>query len=229
MSALIELRGVTKRFELGERQVEVLRRVDLDIFEGEFVAVMGASGSGKTTLLEILGALSRPSEGHYHFDGQPIESHSDDALADLRARSIGFVFQTFNLMPRMSAVRNAALPLLYAGVRRADREARARELLSRLGLAHRLDHRPAQLSGGERQRVAIARSLVNEPSLLLADEPTGNLDEATGEEILRIFRSLHAEGRTLVVVTHSERVAQVAQRVVRIRDGQILDEVDEVA
>ncbi len=229
MSALIELRGIRKRFRMGERDIDVLRDVDLDIGSGEFVAIMGASGSGKTTLLEILGALSRPNEGSYRFDGEAIEARSDDGLADLRARRIGFVFQTFHLMPRMSAVRNAALPLLYAGVRRADREARARRLLERLGLAHRLDHRPAQLSGGERQRVAIARALVNEPSLLLADEPTGNLDEATGDEMLEIFRSLHAEGRTLVVVTHSEHVAAIAERVVRIRDGRIFDEVREVA
>ena len=221
MSALIELAGVHKRFPMGDRQVHVLRGIDLEIREGEFVAIMGKSGSGKTTLLELLGAISRPSEGRYRFDGDYVEARSDDELADLRASRIGFIFQTFNLMPRMSAVRNAALPLLYAGVRRAEREARARELLERLGLGHRLSHRPAQLSGGERQRVAVARALVNEPRLLLADEPTGNLDEANGREILAIFRTLHAEGRTLVVVTHSEEVAATAERVVRIRDGQI--------
>ena len=221
MSALIELRGITKRFHMGERQVEALRGVDLDIQAGEFVAIMGASGSGKTTLLEILGALSRPSEGSYEFDGLPIEDSSDDALADLRARRIGFVFQTFNLMPRMSCVRNAALPLLYAGARRAERESAARSLLVRLGLGHRLAHRPGQLSGGERQRVAIARALVNQPGLLLADEPTGNLDHATGHEILDVFSELHREGRTVVVVTHSAEVAERAQRVVRLRDGQI--------
>ncbi len=221
MSALIELAGVHKRFAMGDRQIDVLRGIDLEIREGEFVAIMGKSGSGKTTLLELLGAISRPSQGRYRFDGDYVEARSDDELADLRASRIGFVFQTFNLMPRMSAVRNAALPLLYAGVRRAEREARARELLERLGLGHRLSHRPAQLSGGERQRVAVARALVNEPRLLLADEPTGNLDEANGREILEIFRTLHAEGRTLVVVTHSEQVAATAERVVRIRDGQI--------
>ena len=221
MSALIELAGVHKRFPMGDRQIDVLRGIDLEIREGEFVAIMGKSGSGKTTLLELLGAISRPSQGRYRFDGDYVEARSDDELADLRASRIGFVFQTFNLMPRMSAVRNAALPLLYAGVRRAEREARARELLERLGLGHRLSHRPAQLSGGERQRVAGARAIVNEPRLLLADEPTGNLDEANGREILEIFRTLHAEGRTLVVVTHSEQVAATAERVVRIRDGQI--------
>jgi putative ABC transport system ATP-binding protein len=221
MNALIELSDVHKRFAMGERQVDVLRGIDLQIREGEFVAIMGQSGSGKTTLLELLGAISRPSQGRYRFDGRYIEALGDNQLADLRASRIGFIFQTFNLMPRMSAVRNAALPLLYAGVRRSEREARAREILGRLGLGHRLDHRPAQLSGGERQRVAVARALVNEPRLLLADEPTGNLDEATGREILDIFRTLHADGRTLVVVTHSREVAEVAERVVRIRDGQI--------
>lgn len=221
MSTLLELEGVWKSFPLGESRVEALRGIDMAIDHGEFVAIMGPSGSGKTTLLEILGAISRPSEGSYLFEGEPIEEKDDDALADLRCARIGFVFQTFNLMPRMSAVRNAALPLLYAGVKRSEREARATALLERLGLGHRLDHRPTQLSGGERQRVAIARALVNEPRLLLADEPTGNLDEATGDEILGIFRDLHVEGRTLVVVTHSEEVAAHTERIVRIRDGRI--------
>jgi putative ABC transport system ATP-binding protein len=221
MTPLLELRGVRKRFALGLREVEALRGVDLAIGQGEFVALMGPSGSGKTTCLEILGAISRPSDGAYRFEGVPIEHEGDDALADLRARRIGFVFQTFNLMPRMSALRNAALPLLYAGTPRAAREARSRALLERVGLAHRLDHRPAQLSGGERQRVAIARALANDPRVILADEPTGNLDAATGAEILALFRELHREGRTLVVVTHSEEVASAAERVVRIRDGRV--------
>ncbi len=221
MSTLLELEGVRKSFPLGEREVAALRGIDLAIEHGEYAAIMGPSGSGKTTLLEILGAISRPSEGRCRFEGEPIHELDDDALADLRCQRIGFVFQTFNLMPRMSAVRNAALPLLYAGVKRAEREERATALLERLGLGHRLDHRPSQLSGGERQRVAIARALVNEPRLLLADEPTGKLDEATGDEILEIFRELHREGRTLVVVTHSEEVASRTQRIVRIRDGRI--------
>jgi putative ABC transport system ATP-binding protein len=225
MSDLLELEGIRKRFPMGERAVEALRGIDLRIGSGEFVAIMGPSGSGKTTLLEILGAISRPSEGRYRFAGESIEDLDDDGLADLRAQRIGFVFQTFNLMPRMSAVRNAALPLLYAGVRRREREARARTLLERLGLGHRLDHRPAQLSGGERQRVAIARALVNDPRLLLADEPTGNLDASTGREILEIFRGLHDRGRAIVAVTHSEEVAAFAQRVIRIRDGFVEPEV----
>ena len=221
MTPLIEIEGVRKSFPMGDRDLEILRGIDLRIHEGEFVAIMGPSGSGKTTLLEILGAISRPSVGTYRFDGVPIHELDDDGLADLRAQRMGFVFQTFNLMPRMSAVRNASLPLLYAGVRRTEREARARELLELLHLGHRLDHRPAQLSGGERQRVAIARALSNEPRLLLADEPTGNLDGATGREILEIFRTLHREGRTIIAVTHSHEVASIAGRVVRIRDGQI--------
>jgi len=221
MSALLELRGICKRFSLGEKQVEILHGVDIDVRAGEFVAIMGPSGSGKTTCLEILGALSRPTEGSYSFEGQPVHHLDDDSLADLRARRMGFVFQTFNLMPRMSAVRNAALPLLYAGVARREREERAADLLDRVGLGHRLGHRPAQLSGGERQRVAIARALANEPGLILADEPTGNLDEATSREILELFRELHREGRTLVVVTHNDEVASCAERVIRLRDGRI--------
>ncbi len=221
MSPLLALSGVRKRFAMGDSFVEALRGVDLEIEAGEFVAVMGPSGSGKTTCLEILGAISRPSEGDYRFDGDSIAGWSDDALADLRARRIGFVFQTFNLMPRMSALRNAALPLLYAGVPRAAREARAHRLLERVGLGHRLDHLPGQLSGGERQRVAIARSLANDPKVIFADEPTGNLDAARGGEILELFRALHREGRTLVVVTHSDEVAAAAGRVVRLRDGRV--------
>jgi len=223
VSVLLELRGICKRFSLGEKQVEILHGVDIDVRAGEFVAIMGPSGSGKTTCLEILGALSRPSEGSYSFEGQPIHRLDDDSLADLRARRMGFVFQTFNLMPRMSAVRNAALPLLYAGVGRREREERARELLDRVGLGHRLGHRPAQLSGGERQRVAIARALANEPGVILADEPTGNLDEATSREILELFCELHGEGRTLVVVTHNDEVASCAERVIRLRDGRIAE------
>jgi putative ABC transport system ATP-binding protein len=221
MSVLLALEDICKTYAVGDGSVEILHGIDMVIREGEFVAVMGPSGSGKTTCLEILGAISRPSAGVYRFEGVPIQDHSDDRLAELRARRMGFVFQTFNLMPRMSAVRNAALPLLYAGIGREQRERRAAGLLERLGLGHRLQHRPAQLSGGERQRVAIARALVNAPRVIFADEPTGNLDEATGREILGIFRELHREGGTLVVVTHSEEVASAAQRVVRLRDGRI--------
>ena len=228
MTALLELEAVRKSFPLAGGAVEILHGIDLRIAEGEFVALMGPSGSGKTTCLEILGAISRPTSGRFRFDGVQIEGWDDDALADLRAQRMGFVFQTFNLMPRMSAVRNAALPLLYAGVRRDEREPRARVLLERVGLGHRLDYRPAQLSGGERQRVAIARALVNRPRVIFADEPTGNLDAATGHEILALFEELHREGRTIVVVTHSEDVAARAQRVVRLRDGRIEKDVARV-
>ncbi len=220
---MIELREVRKEFPLGDAQVEILHGIDLDVAEGEFVAIMGASGSGKTTCLEILGALSRPTAGSYRFDGVPIHAWNDNGLADLRAARMGFVFQTFNLMPRMSALRNVALPLLYSGMGRREREARASSLLERLAMGHRLHHRPAQLSGGERQRVAVARALVNRPRVILADEPTGNLDEKNGWEILEILSELHREGRTLVVVTHSTEVASRAGRVIRIRDGQIED------
>jgi putative ABC transport system ATP-binding protein len=219
--ALLELRGVHQRFPMGEREIEVLHAIDLDVCEGEFVAIMGPSGSGKTTLLEIVGALARPSEGTVKLDGEALHALDDDGLADVRARRLGFVFQTFHLMPRMSAVRNAALPLLYAAVGRAEREAAGRRMLEKLGLGHRFAHRPSQLSGGERQRVAIARALVNEPRVILADEPTGNLDGRTGREILDLFCGLHGEGRTLVVVTHSEEVAECAGRVVRLRDGRV--------
>ena len=222
---LLELKGVSKSHRLGDTEVEVLHDVDLAVEEGEFVAIMGASGSGKTTCLEILGAISRPSKGSYRFEGESVERFSDDALADLRARRMGYVFQTFNLMPRMSALRNAALPLLYAGLPRDERERRAAEMLRRVGLGHRLDRRPAQLSGGERQRVAIARALVNRPRVIFADEPTGNLDEANGREVLAMFHELHREGSTLVVVTHSEEVASEARRVVRLRDGRIAQDV----
>jgi len=221
MSSLVRLEGICKSFGVGESEVEILHDIDLSVEQGEFVSIMGPSGSGKTTCLEIMGALSRPSAGRYLLDGEEIQTHDDDALADLRATRFGFVFQSFNLMPRASATRNVALPLLYAGVARTERERRARALLERVGLGHRLDHRPDQLSGGERQRVAVARALVNAPQLILADEPTGNLDHKTGMEILELFRTLQSEGHTLVVITHSEEVASYGEQVVRILDGRI--------
>lgn len=219
MGALIELRDVGQCFPVAGGSLDVLRGIHLDIDAGEFIAVMGPSGSGKTTLLEILGAIARPSAGTYRFDGWPLSDLDDDARADLRAQCMGFVFQSFNLMARLSAQRNAELPLLYSGVKRRERGERARAMLERVGLGHRLNHRPGQLSGGECQRVGIARALVNSPRVIFADEPTGNLDQRSGGEILSLFKDLHGEGRTIIVVTHDSHVAAVAERVVQMRDG----------
>ena len=219
--AVIELEGIEKHYSFGRSRVDALRGVDLRIGAGEWVAVMGPSGAGKTTLLEILGCLSRPSAGRYRLRGRAVDALDGDALARVRGAEIGFVFQSFNLLPRLSAADNVALPLVYARRPRAERARRAREALARVGLATRADHRPAELSGGERQRVAIARALVNQPSLLLADEPTGNLDSATSDEILGLLRGLHAEGNAVVLVTHDPAIGERAPRLVTIRDGRI--------
>jgi putative ABC transport system ATP-binding protein len=218
---VIALQGVHKVHATGELEVQALRGVDLEIERGEFVAVMGPSGSGKTTLLEILGCLSRPSRGRYRFDGRDVEELGSDALARLRGEQIGFIFQSFNLLPRLDLVENVGLPLAYRGVARRERQRRAQDALERVGLAHRARHRPAEISGGERQRVAIARALVNHPALVLADEPTGNLDSQTGDEILSLFRGIHAEGHTVVVVTHDPHVGSQARRCLSIRDGRV--------
>jgi putative ABC transport system ATP-binding protein len=218
---VIRLEGVHKVYATGKLEVHALRGVDLVVEPGEFVAVMGPSGSGKTTLLEILGCLSRPSAGRYWLAGRAAGEIDADALARLRGGEIGFVFQSFNLLPRLSAVENVELPLLYGGVARRERRRRALAALERVGLGARAAHLPAELSGGERQRVAIARALVNRPALVLADEPTGNLDSATGEEILALLREVHAEGNTLVVVTHDPGIGKRAGRLVSIRDGRI--------
>jgi len=223
---LIRLDRITKNYRVGELEVPVLRGVSLRVSRGEFVALMGTSGSGKTTLMNILGCLDRPSSGQYWLDGQEVESLSADELALLRSDKIGFVFQTFNLLPRTSAEENVLMPLTYGGatVTDAEQHQQARELLFRMGLGERVDHEPSQLSGGQQQRVAIARALVNHPALLLADEPTGNLDSATSAEVLEIFRKLNAEGVTIVLVTHDENVARVAGRVIRIHDGMVQNE-----
>ncbi|MEM7411456.1 MAG: ABC transporter ATP-binding protein [Myxococcota bacterium] len=224
-SALIELEAICKTYDTGRNAVHALRDVHLSIEQSELVAIIGPSGSGKTTLLEMLGCLAKPSSGHYRLDGRAVEEIDSDGLADLRGDKIGFVFQSFNLLPRLSALENVELPLVYRGVRVRERRERALEALARVGLTDRADHRPTQLSGGERQRVAIARSLINEPSLLLADEPTGNLDSKTGQEILAIFSALHEAGNTIVMVTHDNHIAEWAPRCVAIRDGRIASDL----
>ena len=221
MSALIQVNDVWKTYEVGQQQVHALRGLSVDIDQGEYTALMGPSGSGKSTLMNMLGCLDTPTSGQYHLAGEDVGTLDDDALADIRNRRIGFVFQTFNLMPRYTALENVALPLVYAGASKVDREARAREVLEQVGLGDRMDHRPNELSGGQRQRVAVARALVNRPDLLLADEPTGNLDTKTSLEIMALFGEIHAAGNTVVLVTHEEDIAAYAHRVVRLRDGVV--------
>jgi putative ABC transport system ATP-binding protein len=220
---LIRLRGVEKTFDLGGASVRALRGVDLDIGRGEYVGVMGPSGSGKTTLMDIVGFLARPTSGTYDFEGQRVDSLGDERLAALRGERVGFVFQAFNLLPRMTALENVELPLVYRRVPRRERRQRAAAVLERVGLGARQSHRPSELSGGERQRVAIARALVNRPSVLLADEPTGALDSTTGEAILELIEGLHRDGQTVVMVTHDPRIGERVERVVRLRDGKIDD------
>jgi putative ABC transport system ATP-binding protein len=217
----IRLKGITKLYEIGEDGVRALNGVDLEINKGEYVAIMGPSGSGKSTLMNILGCLDRPTSGAYELDGQLTTDMTGGELARVRNKRIGFVFQSFELMPRMNAVRNVELPLVYADDGWFARHKRARAALERVGLADRMHHRPNQLSGGQKQRVAIARALINEPSILLADEPTGNLDSKTSAEILALFDKLHSDGQTIVMITHEADVAGHAKRIVRMRDGLI--------
>ena len=219
---VIELQKVSKTYASGKLEVRALADLDLRIDRGEWVAIMGPSGSGKTTLLEILGCLSKPTSGCYRLTGRRVDEIDSDGLARLRGEQIGFVFQAFNLLPRLSALENAELPLVYRGVSRRERRRRASLALERVGLGHRGEHLPSELSGGELQRVAVARSLVNRPSLLLADEPTGNLDTKTGDGILSLFRQLHVEGNTIVVVTHDPRIGELAPRRLSLRDGRIV-------
>jgi putative ABC transport system ATP-binding protein len=219
---VIELRGITRIYRSGRLEVAALRGVDLDIWPGDFLAVVGPSGSGKSTLMNIIGCLDRPTDGVYRLGGTLIEQLSDDDLARVRGRAIGFVFQSFNLLPRTSALENVATPLLYQGVPRRERYARAAAALERLGLGDRMAHEPSELSGGQQQRVAIARALVGEPALILADEPTGNLDSQSGEDVIGLLHELNAAGTTIVLITHDGDVAEHARRQVHVRDGLLV-------
>ncbi|MEL7222073.1 MAG: ABC transporter ATP-binding protein [Bacteroidota bacterium] len=218
MSAVISISKLRKTYDMGSIQVHALRSIDTEINQNDYVALMGPSGSGKSTLMNLLGCLDTPTAGSYLLDGINVSTMTDAELADVRNSKIGFVFQTFNLLPRLSAQDNVALPLVYAGWSKADREARAREVLATVGLGDRVDHKPNELSGGQRQRVAIARALVNDPSIILADEPTGNLDTKTSIEIMSIFERIHANGNTVILVTHEPDIAEHAHRIIRLRD-----------
>jgi putative ABC transport system ATP-binding protein len=218
---LIEMHGLMRVYQLGPQEIYALRGVDLVIKRGEYVAIMGPSGSGKSTLMNIIGCLDRPTAGRYILDGVPVEQMTEDELAAVRNKRIGFVFQTFNLLARTSALQNVEMPLVYARIPRLERRQMAEEALIAVGLKERMNHQPNELSGGQRQRVAIARALVNRPSLLLADEPTGNLDSQTGREILDLFHELHSRGNSIIMVTHEDDVAQEAKRIIHIRDGKI--------
>jgi putative ABC transport system ATP-binding protein len=218
---VIAIEDVTKLYQMGEETIHALRGVSLNIHRNEYLAIMGPSGSGKSTLMNMLGCLDTPTSGRYEFNGNDVARMVDDELADIRNREIGFVFQTFNLLPRSDALRNVELPLIYAGISPSERRERARQALENVGLGNRVHHKPNELSGGQRQRVAIARALVNRPSIILADEPTGNLDSKTGVEILALFEDLYEQGNTLIVVTHEESVARHARRIIRLHDGLI--------
>ncbi len=221
---MISISGLSKTYGAGEASVAALSGVTLEIRDGEFVSIMGPSGSGKSTFLSLLGCLERPSSGQYLVDGRDTGVLSDDELAFLRAQKFGFVFQAYNLMPRYGIVRNVELPLIYLGVRRRERAGRAEDLLRRVDLGHRLRHKPTELSGGEQQRVAITRALVNNPAVILADEPTGNLDSKAGLEVMTIFRELNAEGRTIILVTHELKIARYAGRILHFLDGRLVEE-----
>ncbi|WCK52703.1 ABC transporter ATP-binding protein [Aneurinibacillus sp. Ricciae_BoGa-3] len=222
MKAIIQIDRLLKTYLIGDQEIQALRSVSLEIYEGDFVAIMGPSGSGKTTMMNVIGCLDKPDAGEYMLDGYAISEAHDDDLAYIRNQKIGFVFQNFNLLPRTTAVENVELPLLYAGVSARERRGRATESLSKVGLANRLYNRPNELSGGQQQRVSIARALVNNPVILLADEPTGALDTKTSIEIMAIFQQLNEEGKTIVLVTHEQDIAEYAKRIVRFRDGEII-------
>lgn len=223
--SIIHLESISKNYKVGTQVVHALREVSLDIHRGEYVAIMGASGSGKSTLMNIVGCLDTPSSGQYVLNGRDVSRLSDNQLAEIRNEEIGFVFQVFNLLPRNSALENVMLPMVYAGIRKNDRKSRATATLTDVGLADRMEHKPNELSGGQRQRVAIARALVNKPSLLLADEPTGNLDSKISEEIMKLFADIHRKGNTLVMVTHEEDIAKHAHRIVKLKDGEVESDI----
>ena len=222
---MIHARDLRKTYHVGDQMVQALDGLDLDIHANEYVALMGPSGSGKSTLMNMLGCLDSPTSGKYILNGQDVSRLDDDALADIRNREIGFVFQTFNLLPRYTAVENVALPMIYGGYSKAERDARAREVLIQVGLGDRMDHKPNELSGGQRQRVAVARALVMKPSIILADEPTGNLDTATSLEVMQLFSDIQKAGNTVILVTHEEDIAACAHRTVRLRDGKVESDV----
>lgn len=225
MKEVIQIKEIRKTYEMGSEYVHALKSITLDINRNEYVALMGPSGSGKSTLMNLLGCLDTPSSGHYFLNSNDVSDMEDSELAEVRNKEIGFIFQTFNLLPKLTALENVALPLIYSGMSKAKREDRAQEVLESVGLGDRIDHRPNELSGGQRQRVAIARALVNDPAIILADEPTGNLDTKTSIEIMSIFEEIHANGNTIIIVTHEPDIAEHAHRIVRLRDGLIETDV----
>ena len=224
MEPTIRTHNLQRHYQMGDELIHALRGVDLTVQRGEYVAIMGPSGSGKSTLMNMIGCLDTPDEGEYWLNGKLVSSMNDSELARVRNKEVGFIFQTFNLLPRANALHNVELPLIYAGMKRKERVVRAKQSLERVGLGERMNHRPSEMSGGQRQRVAVARALVTQPSILLADEPTGNLDSATSRDIMQLFEALHAAGHTIVVVTHESDVAKHARRIITFRDGKIAED-----